>query len=44
VYITVVAINNAGLHTKAYSTGIQINRTPPVLQYVNDGTGKYTIS
>jgi hypothetical protein len=25
VYITVVAINNAGLHSKAYSTGINID-------------------
>jgi hypothetical protein len=44
MYITVVAINNAGLHSKAYSTGINIDRTPPVIPYVNDGTGMLTIS
>ena len=25
-------------------TGIEIDRTPPVIQYVNDGTGMLTIS
>ena len=40
MYITVVAINNAGLHSKAYSDGITFDRTPPVIHYVNDGTGK----
>lgn len=39
VYVTVVAINGAGLRNVAYSTAIDIDKTPPVLEEVHDGTG-----
>ena len=37
VYVTVVAINSAGLRTVSYSDQIIIDLTPPVFTYVNDG-------
>lgn len=40
VHVTVVAINAAGLQAKAYSAGVDIDNTPPVINQVHDGVGK----
>ena len=37
VYISVVAINGAGLRTISYSDPLLIDLTPPEFDYVNDG-------
>jgi hypothetical protein len=37
VYITVIAINAAGLRTVSYSDPIMIDLTKPECQFVNDG-------
>jgi hypothetical protein len=37
VYITVIAINAAGLRTVSYSDPIMIDLTRPECQFVNDG-------
>ena len=37
VYVTVVAINRAGLRTVSYSDSIIIDKTPPVFSGVFDG-------
>ena len=37
VYISVVAINGAGLRTISYSDSLLIDLTPPEFDYVNDG-------
>ncbi|XP_076075248.1 uncharacterized protein LOC143046131 isoform X2 [Mytilus galloprovincialis] len=39
VHVTVVAINAAGLQAKAYSAGVDIDNTPPVINQVHDGVG-----
>lgn len=40
VYITVIATNAAGLQTIAYSDPVLVDLTPPIFDYVYDGTGK----
>ncbi|CAC5375030.1 unnamed protein product [Mytilus coruscus] len=40
VHVTVVAINAAGLQAKAYSAGVDIDNTPPVINQVHDGVGE----
>ena len=37
VYISVVAVNGAGLRTISYSDPLLIDLTPPEFDYVNDG-------
>ncbi|CAC5414424.1 unnamed protein product [Mytilus coruscus] len=39
VYITVIATNAAGLQTIAYSDPVLVDLTPPIFEYVYDGTG-----
>ncbi|XP_063399976.1 uncharacterized protein LOC134684607 [Mytilus trossulus] len=39
VYITVIATNAAGLQTIAYSDPVLVDLTPPIFDYVYDGTG-----
>ncbi|CAG2198380.1 unnamed protein product [Mytilus edulis] len=39
IFVTVVAVNAAGLRGKAYSTGFDIDLTPPVIAYIHDGAG-----
>lgn len=39
VFVTVVAKNAAGLHYAAYSSGLNIDQTPPVIEKIHDGAG-----
>ena len=38
VYVTVMAVNGAGLRTVSYSDPIHVDLTPPVITQVFDGT------
>lgn len=40
VFVTVVAINAAGLRSAAYSSGLNIDQTSPVIDKIRDGAGK----
>ena len=39
IYVTVVAINAAGLSSRQYSSTYLVDLTPPTIVYVYDGTG-----
>lgn len=39
VFVTVVAKNSAGLRYAAYSFGLNIDQTPPVIDKIHDGAG-----
>ncbi|CAC5401969.1 unnamed protein product [Mytilus coruscus] len=39
IYVTVIAVNAAGLSTKLHSIDFLVDLTPPEIAYVNDGTG-----
>ncbi|XP_076075242.1 uncharacterized protein LOC143046127 [Mytilus galloprovincialis] len=39
VFVTVVAKNSAGLRYAAYSSGLNIDQTPPVIDKIHDGAG-----
>ena len=42
IHISVVAVNGAGLRTISYSGPVRVDLTPPVFEYVNDGTDEGT--
>ena len=44
IYVTVVAVNGAGIRTISYSDPVRVDLTPPVFEYVNDGTVEGTVS
>ncbi|CAC5375361.1 unnamed protein product [Mytilus coruscus] len=39
VFVTVIAKNAAGLRSAAYSSGLNIDQTPPVIDQIHDGAG-----
>ena len=43
IYVTVVAVNGADIRTVSYSDPVRVDLTPPVFEYVNDGTVEGTI-
>ena len=42
IYITVVAMNAAGLSSVSISEAITVDKTPPVITDLNDGEGMFT--
>ena len=41
IYITVVAMNAAGLSSVSISEAIMVDKTPPVITDLNDGQGMF---
>ena len=40
IYVTVIAVNMAGLSSRSHSTHFIVDLTPPNVVFVNDGTGR----
>jgi hypothetical protein len=41
IYVTVIAVNMAGLSSRSHSTHFIVDLTPPNVVFVNDGTGRF---